>query len=132
MGIWARKATRHTPGWLSEKGTGHSHFHSDISTRKPTEEQEAKNAELRGLTAVTSGPCGPSPGMQLEDPEFGAADSSMRNQHAHINPIGKGYIPWMDGGAANDLPELIAPGEACLNHQQRGETIQADRRTKRC
>jgi hypothetical protein len=35
----------HTPGWLREKGTGHSHFHSGISTLKLTEEQEAKNAE---------------------------------------------------------------------------------------
>ncbi|OBB80297.1 hypothetical protein A5760_19615 [Mycobacterium colombiense] len=35
----------HTPGWLSEKGTGHSHFHSGISTLNLTEEQGAKSAE---------------------------------------------------------------------------------------
>jgi hypothetical protein len=46
----------HTPGWLSEKGTGHSHFHSGISTLKRTEEQERKNAELYKINHSHIGP----------------------------------------------------------------------------
>jgi hypothetical protein len=39
----------HTPGWLREKGTGYSHFHSGMSTLELAEEQEAKNGALRNI-----------------------------------------------------------------------------------
>ena len=61
----------HTPGWLSEKGTGRSHFHSDKYAAKQ-EEEDALRSE-RGWMAD------PQPAVEWRDSHYSRQADRITN-----------------------------------------------------